>query len=221
MTCKGNEVASIATPSRARRTANSNRGWEPDFLNERYETFPHYETSKTLAGRGKEGITWANDPADASILKRLDNVILNAKVTAWHKLIVANIDPKTHATTFLMEHAILIYILMTQGSVNLPRITQDIMVKWPSAKTRNLLLYLMFITRLANQHQVLEFAGDEFMKIRQVDMYYPYRDWKGEQPKVLTRAIYEGYHEILASSGAFPTQHASNDLLSISGQGIL
>ncbi|MED6186883.1 hypothetical protein PIB30_070913 [Stylosanthes scabra] len=89
------------------------------------------------------------------------------EATAWPKLIVANIDPKMHATTFLMEHAILIFILMTRGFVNLPRIMRDIMVKWPFANTSNLLLYPMFITRLADQYQVPEFV-DEFLKIREV-----------------------------------------------------
>ncbi|MED6200043.1 hypothetical protein PIB30_081435 [Stylosanthes scabra] len=46
---------------------------------------------------GKEGVTWANNPDDTTIPKRLDHAIMNAKATAWHKLIMANIDPKTHA----------------------------------------------------------------------------------------------------------------------------
>ncbi|MED6185431.1 hypothetical protein PIB30_057001 [Stylosanthes scabra] len=55
------------------------------------------------------------------------------------------------------------------------------MVKRPSGN--NLLPYSMFIARLDDQHQVPEFPGDEIVKIRKVDMYCPYRDWKGEQPK--------------------------------------
>ncbi|MED6222430.1 hypothetical protein PIB30_064346 [Stylosanthes scabra] len=132
----------------------------------------------------REGITWANDPAIMTIPKKLDNAILNAKATAWHKLIIANIDPKTHATNFLMEHGLLIFVLMTEGIVNLPRIMQEVMLKRPTANNRNILLYPMFIAMLANHYQVPKFAGNEIVKIQEVDMYCPYGDWKGEQPKV-------------------------------------
>ncbi|MED6207413.1 hypothetical protein PIB30_035617 [Stylosanthes scabra] len=142
------------------------------------------DMSGVLEVIGREGITWANDPAIMAIPKKMDNDILNAKATAWHKLIMANIDPKTHATTFLMEHALLIFVLMTEGIVNLPRIMRDVALKRPTANTRNLLPYPMFIARVANQYQVPEFARDEIVKIREVYMYCSYGDWKGEQPKV-------------------------------------
>ncbi|MED6189836.1 hypothetical protein PIB30_099929, partial [Stylosanthes scabra] len=71
----------------------------------------------------RQGTNWANNLADNTILKKkIDNAILNAEATAWHKLIMANIDPKTHGTTFDMDHALLIFMLMTEVVVNLPRI---------------------------------------------------------------------------------------------------
>ncbi|MED6116036.1 hypothetical protein PIB30_096403 [Stylosanthes scabra] len=263
MARKGKGAASAATPSKGRRTMNSNRGREAYFPNERYESLANAERARTLgnwgitheriihfpegdedfmvdriqglgwgfmysafipinltvvrefyynfsapseddifkktvttynAGNldmggvfeviGREGTTWANDPAITVIPKKLDNSILNDKATAWHKVIIANIDPKTHATNFLMDHALLIFVLMTDGIVNLPRIMRDVMLKRPSGNSNNLLLYLMFIVRLANHYQVPEFARDEIVNIREVDMYCPYGDWKGEQPKV-------------------------------------
>ncbi|MED6176453.1 hypothetical protein PIB30_088348 [Stylosanthes scabra] len=65
---------------------------------------------------GRQGTNWANNPADNTIPERkIDNAILNAQAIAWHKLIIANIDPKQHGTTFDLDHAILIYVLMIEG----------------------------------------------------------------------------------------------------------
>ncbi|MED6150403.1 hypothetical protein PIB30_071911 [Stylosanthes scabra] len=103
---------------------------------------------------------------------------------AWHKLIIANIDPKIHCTTFDMDHALLIFVLMTEGVVNLPRIMRDVLLKRPTGNSSNLLPYPIFISRMAIQHKVPEFPREEIYHIREQDMYCPYGDWKGEQPKV-------------------------------------
>ncbi|MED6222639.1 hypothetical protein PIB30_066217 [Stylosanthes scabra] len=116
--------------------------------------------------------------------RKNDSAILNAQATAWHKLIIANIFPKQHGTTFDMNHAILIYVLMTEGVVNLPRIMRDVLLKRPTGNSRNLLPYVVFIARLASRYQVPKFPRDGIYNIREQDMYCPYRDWKGEQPKV-------------------------------------
>ncbi|MED6141469.1 hypothetical protein PIB30_103726, partial [Stylosanthes scabra] len=89
--------------------------------------------------------------------------------TARQKLIMANIDPKTHGTTFLLEHALLIYVLMTEGVVNRPRIMWDIMLKRPTGNSRHFLPYPIFVLRLATQFQVPDFPGDEKVKIREQD----------------------------------------------------
>ncbi|MED6210772.1 hypothetical protein PIB30_067240 [Stylosanthes scabra] len=50
---------------------------------------------------GRAETNWANDPAITTISeKKIDNAILNAKATAWHKLIMENIDSKTHEARF-------------------------------------------------------------------------------------------------------------------------
>ncbi|MED6208847.1 hypothetical protein PIB30_048996 [Stylosanthes scabra] len=49
---------------------------------------------------GREETNWANDPANHTIPKSINNGILNPRTTAWHKIINANIDPKTHGTNF-------------------------------------------------------------------------------------------------------------------------
>ncbi|MED6140362.1 hypothetical protein PIB30_092424, partial [Stylosanthes scabra] len=109
---------------------------------------------------GRPGNNWENNPTDHTIPEiEIDNAILNAQATAWHKLIIENIDPKQHGTTFDMNYAILIYVLMTEGVVNLPRIMRDVLLKWPTRNSGNLLLYPVFITRLAstkNEERKLE-----------------------------------------------------------------
>ncbi|MED6146997.1 hypothetical protein PIB30_039955 [Stylosanthes scabra] len=46
---------------------------------------------------GRQGTNWANNPTHNTIPeKKLDNAILNAHATAWHKLIIANVDSKRH-----------------------------------------------------------------------------------------------------------------------------
>ncbi|MED6109852.1 hypothetical protein PIB30_037326 [Stylosanthes scabra] len=105
---------------------------------------------------GRPETNWADDPAVHIIPKTVNNSVLNARATAWHKLIMANIDPKTHGTKFDLKHAFLIYVLMTEGDVNLPRIMRDILL-------------------------VPEFPNDKFHVIRLVDTYVPYGDWRGER----------------------------------------
>ncbi|MED6109849.1 hypothetical protein PIB30_037323 [Stylosanthes scabra] len=103
---------------------------------------------------GREDTNWADNPAVNLIPKSMNNSILNPRATAWHRIIMANIDPKTHGTKFDMKHALLIYVLMTEGAL---------------------------ITRLANRYEVTEFPNDKFHTIRPVDMYVPYGDWRGEK----------------------------------------
>ncbi|MED6200421.1 hypothetical protein PIB30_084880 [Stylosanthes scabra] len=111
---------------------------------------------------GRSGTNCANNPADNTIPDRkIDNAILNAQATAWHKLIIANIDPKQHGTTFDLNHAILIYVLMTEGVVNLPCIMRDVLLKWPMGNSRNLLPYSVLIARLAIRYQVPKFPRIE------------------------------------------------------------
>ncbi|MED6150486.1 hypothetical protein PIB30_072760 [Stylosanthes scabra] len=116
---------------------------------------------------GRQDTNWANNPTDDTIPERkLDNAILNAQATAWHKLIIANVDPKQHGTTFDLNHAILIYVLMTKGVVNLPRIMRDVLLKFLMGNSRT------------------SVCGDMFHEVREQDIFCPYGDWKGEQPKV-------------------------------------
>ncbi|MED6153242.1 hypothetical protein PIB30_099964, partial [Stylosanthes scabra] len=129
---------------------------------------------------GREDTNWADDLAVDTIPNPLDHAILNAHASAWHKVIMANVDPKTHGTTFDTRHTLLIYVLMTEGVVSLPRIMRNILLTRPVKHSRHLLPYPVFISRLASECRVSEYPGDEFYTAREVEMYCPYGDWKGE-----------------------------------------
>ncbi|MED6161679.1 hypothetical protein PIB30_063002 [Stylosanthes scabra] len=75
---------------------------------------------------------------------------------------MANVYRKTHRTTFDMSHALLIYVLKTEGVVSLPCIMKDILLTRPMKHSRHLLPYPVFISRLASECRVLEYPGDEF-----------------------------------------------------------
>ncbi|MED6139418.1 hypothetical protein PIB30_083666 [Stylosanthes scabra] len=111
---------------------------------------------------GRPETNLADNPADNTIPNKINNSVLNAKATAWHKIIMANIDPKTHGTKIDLKHAFLIYVLMTDGDVNLPRLMRDILL-------------------------VPEFPDDKFYDIRPVDTYVPYGDWRGERARAPAR----------------------------------
>ncbi|MED6194917.1 hypothetical protein PIB30_033037 [Stylosanthes scabra] len=136
---------------------------------------------------GREDNNWADNLAVNLIPKNMNSSILNPRATAWHKIIMANIDPKTHGTKFDMKHALLIYVLMIEGAVNLPRIMRDILLVRPMKHLRHLLPFPVFITRLANHYEVPEFPNDKFHTIRPVDMYVPYGDWRGEKARAPAR----------------------------------
>ncbi|MED6119922.1 hypothetical protein PIB30_016127 [Stylosanthes scabra] len=136
---------------------------------------------------GREETNWANDSANNTIPKSINNGIMNPRATAWHKIINANIDPKTHGTNFDMKHALLIYVLMAGGVVNLLRIMRDIMVLRPTKHPLYLLPYPVFISRIAARHELPEFPNDKFHIIRLIDMYVPYGDWRGERARAPAR----------------------------------
>ncbi|MED6167458.1 hypothetical protein PIB30_002940 [Stylosanthes scabra] len=132
---------------------------------------------------GTPETNWADNPAVLMIPKTVNNSVLNARATAWHKIIMANIDPKTHGTKFDLKHAFLIYVLMTEGDVNHPRIMRDILLVQPTKHPNHLLPFPVFIMRVANRCDVPEFPNDKFHVIRSVDTYVPYGDWRGERAR--------------------------------------
>ncbi|MED6161639.1 hypothetical protein PIB30_062677 [Stylosanthes scabra] len=135
-----------------------------------------------------EGLGWGfMIPFTENDIRRYLNINIDLPgtgATTWHKLIIANVDPKQHGTTFDLNHAILIYVLMTEGVVNIPRIMRDVLLKHPMENSRNLLPYPMLISRLASRFQVPVFPEHVFYELREQGMSCSYGDLKGEQPKV-------------------------------------
>ncbi|MED6160583.1 hypothetical protein PIB30_052791 [Stylosanthes scabra] len=123
---------------------------------------------------------WADNPTVHIIPKTVNNSVLNARATAWHKIIMANIDPKTLGTKFDLKHAFLIYVLVTEGDMNLPRIMRDILLVRPTKHPNHHIPFPVFIMRVANCCEVPKFPNDKFHVIRPVDTYVPYGDWRGE-----------------------------------------
>ncbi|MED6160620.1 hypothetical protein PIB30_053108 [Stylosanthes scabra] len=148
-----------------------------------YEAGEDMNMAAIYAEIGWVDSNWADNPAINIIPKTINNSILNPRAIAWHKIIMANIDPKTHGAKFNMRHVLLIFVLMIEGGVNLPRIMRDILLVRPTKHPRHLLPFPVFITRLANRYEVPEFPNDKFHTIRPVDMYVPYDDWRGESQR--------------------------------------
>ncbi|MED6207423.1 hypothetical protein PIB30_035719 [Stylosanthes scabra] len=148
-----------------------------------YENGDDMNMAAIYAEIGRPETNWVEHPAIHTIPNKIDNSVLDPRATAWHKIIMANIDPKTHGTKFDMKHALLIFVLMIEGDVNLPRIMRDVLLVRPTKNPRNLLPFAVFITRLANRYEVPKFPNDKFHTIRTLDMYLPYGDWIGERAR--------------------------------------
>ncbi|MED6160671.1 hypothetical protein PIB30_053624 [Stylosanthes scabra] len=171
-----------------------------------YEKGEDMNMAVIYAEIGRVETNWANNPAVNLIPKTINNSILNPRATAWHKIIMANIDPKTHETKFDMRHALLIFVLMTEGDVNLPRIMRDILLVRPAKHLRHLLPFPVFFMRLANHYEVQEFSNDKFHTIQLVDMYVPYGDWRGEKAREPARPHRQPRPQ--QAGGAAPTARA-------------
>ncbi|MED6158659.1 hypothetical protein PIB30_034808 [Stylosanthes scabra] len=148
-----------------------------------YEKGEDMDMAAIYAEIGREETNLADNSAVNLIPKTINNLILNPRATAWHKNMMANIDAKTHGTKFDMRHALLIFVLMTEGEVNLPRIMRDILPVRPTKHPRHLLPFPVFITQLANRYEVPEFPNDKFHTIWPVDMYVPYGHWRGKRAR--------------------------------------
>ncbi|MED6198917.1 hypothetical protein PIB30_071161 [Stylosanthes scabra] len=167
MARKGNEAAASSTPSRSRTTKNSSRGRDDGFPADRFDSQIHYDRWKTMENRGYtheriirlpkgepdfwhdriEGLGWGfMIPFTENDIRRYLNINIDLPGPG-----VTNVDPKQHGTTFDLNHAILIYVLMTKGVVNLPHIMRDVLLKRLTENSRNLLPYAIFISRLASR----------------------------------------------------------------------
>ncbi|MED6176811.1 hypothetical protein PIB30_091854 [Stylosanthes scabra] len=133
---------------------------------------------------GKEGATWWEDPRNPVIPARPKKKILNYEAWMWLKLIVCNINPTRHETTLSMEIVRLIYALMMDMLVSLPSVMIYTMNTDPTKSKNHLLLYPMFITKWAQDNNVLRLPGDVILKILKSQQFFPYRNWREEEEEV-------------------------------------
>ncbi|MED6139157.1 hypothetical protein PIB30_081255 [Stylosanthes scabra] len=116
---------------------------------------------------GKEGVTWPSVPG------RLNKEILDKEAWMWMKLIVCNIVPTRHETTFSIDHILMIYALMKGMSVSLPRIMFSNMNTNPTKSKKHMLPFPMFITKWAEEANVPTYPGDEIRKIPKGQQFFP------------------------------------------------
>ncbi|MED6179259.1 hypothetical protein PIB30_115501 [Stylosanthes scabra] len=70
-----------------------------------------------------------------------------------------------HATTFTIKHAILIWSLIEERIVNLPKLMVKAMDKAPSSK-RQLLPFPRFIMKWAEKYEVPQHPGDDIIHVK-------------------------------------------------------
>ncbi|MED6108919.1 hypothetical protein PIB30_028653 [Stylosanthes scabra] len=111
-----------------------------------------------LATIAEPGMQWNSyNPGS----RRADNGILNRNARGWFKMMVSNLKPLKHETTFSMETAMLIYTLMDQGDIHLGRILNKSMYDAAQgAKDRRLASPVM-ITRMATAHNIPRYEDDD------------------------------------------------------------
>ncbi|MED6163610.1 hypothetical protein PIB30_081661 [Stylosanthes scabra] len=80
---------------------------------------------------------------------RVDNGILNREARGWLKLMVCNLKPLKHETTFSMETALVFYTLMDQGNIHLGRILNKSVYHAANGANDRRLAFPVMITRMA------------------------------------------------------------------------
>ncbi|MED6165441.1 hypothetical protein PIB30_099558 [Stylosanthes scabra] len=91
----------------------------------------------------------------------------------WMKLIVCNIVPTRHETTFGIDHILMIYALMKGMSVSLLGVMVSNMNTDPTKSKKHLLPFPMFITKWAEEANVPTYPGDEIRKIPKAHINIP------------------------------------------------
>ncbi|MED6119654.1 hypothetical protein PIB30_013530 [Stylosanthes scabra] len=119
----------------------------------------HHEFLRVIA---RDNMTWESYSTREN---RINNKILKPEAATWHKLIVCNIQPVSHHTTFNMDHAMLTFTLMTGGVVNLAKIMREYMYIASGGAIDQRFPYLVMIPKLATTNEVQAFPEDEFLDI--------------------------------------------------------
>ncbi|MED6210635.1 hypothetical protein PIB30_066048 [Stylosanthes scabra] len=100
---------------------------------------------------------------------KVDNGILTPQARGWQRLIVYNIHPIHHHTTFSMEIALLIYTLMARGRIHLTHIMCNFMHHVTTGDSDQRLPFLTLISKLAAAYG----KGEKRNKARKTDIPQP------------------------------------------------
>ncbi|MED6140772.1 hypothetical protein PIB30_096695 [Stylosanthes scabra] len=107
---------------------------------------------------------------------RLKQKKLNLEARLWHQIIVTYLDPAQHDNTLSHSTAIIIWALMEEKKINLPRVLKDAVHKVHAGKHRSLALPCL-IMKITHSNRIPQRTGDEMFHIPRAARYIPYGDW--------------------------------------------
>ncbi|MED6129798.1 hypothetical protein PIB30_111580, partial [Stylosanthes scabra] len=84
-----------------------------------------FDMAPVLSVIGRDEGTWSDDPDVQGIPPRLKQKKLNLEARLWHQIIVTYLDPAQYDNTLSHSTAIMIWALMEEKRINLPRVLKD------------------------------------------------------------------------------------------------
>ncbi|MED6188459.1 hypothetical protein PIB30_086151 [Stylosanthes scabra] len=84
-----------------------------------------FNIAPVLSIIGRDEGTWSDTPDVQGIPPRLKQKKLNLEAHLWHQIIVTYLDPAQHDNTLSDSTAIMIWALMEEKRINLPRVLKD------------------------------------------------------------------------------------------------
>ncbi|MED6189715.1 hypothetical protein PIB30_098712, partial [Stylosanthes scabra] len=101
---------------------------------------------------------------------------LNLEARLWHQIIVTYLDPAQHDNTLSHNTAIMIWALMEEERIILPRVLKDAVHKVHAGKHQSLALPCL-IMKIAHSNRIPQRPGDEMFHMPRAARYIPYGDW--------------------------------------------
>ncbi|MED6170133.1 hypothetical protein PIB30_027981 [Stylosanthes scabra] len=128
---------------------------------------------RVLATIAEPGMQWNSyNPGSG----RVDNGILNRNARGWFKMMVCNLRPLRHETTFSMETALLLYTLMDEGNIHLGHILHKSMYDAADSAKDRRLAFPVLITKLATEHNVPRYEDDDMYTVPARTRYCPFAE---------------------------------------------
>ncbi|MED6161695.1 hypothetical protein PIB30_063152 [Stylosanthes scabra] len=115
--------------------------------------------------------------------RRMDNGILKREARGWMKMMVCNLNPLRHETTYSWDTIMLLFTLMDGRSIHLGRIINKSMYDAAIGKRDQRLAFPVLITRLATTYNVPTYPEDNIKIVEEKDKYCPFGDWQQEKRK--------------------------------------